>query len=167
MGSDGGVMIGSVLRVLFGFVLACLVAGLAKVLFVIPPTELVSLPEDKLMDELETVGILALAAATQSAVFASPFALVGVLIGEWQRLRGWLYYALVGMLIAGVGLLAQSISETTGQPTIVNAYALGAFLAAGLLGGIAYWLVAGRRAGRDADDEATGSSGTRPAGGRA
>lgn len=140
-------MIGSILRVLIGFVLACIAAGIVQVLFVMPPTELVALPEDKLMDQLESVGILSLAAGTQSAVFSAPFALVGALIGEWQRLRGWLYYALVGMLIAGAGFLAQSVSETTGQPTIVNAYALAAFLAAGLVAGIVYWLLAGRRAG--------------------
>jgi hypothetical protein len=34
-----------------------------------------------------------------------------------------------------------------GQPSIFNYYALGAFLAVGVLGGLAYWLVAGRRAG--------------------
>lgn len=140
-------MAGSILRILFGFVVACIVAGLVTVLFVITPSELYALPEDKMMDQIESVGILSLVAGTQSAVFSAPFALVAALIGEWQRLRGWLYYGLVGMLISGAGFLAQSVSETTGQPTIVNTYALAAFLAAGLIGGLAYWLTAGKWAG--------------------
>jgi hypothetical protein len=156
-------MIGSILRVLFGFVLACLAAGLMQVMFVMPPTELAALSDDKLMGELETIGMLSLAAGTQAAVFSAPFALVGLLIGEWQRLRGWLYYTLVGMLIAGAGFLAQSVSESAGQPTIVNTYALAAFLASGLFAGLAYWSVAGRRAGGAGHDEPAEQAPARPA----
>lgn len=154
-------MIGSILRVLLGFVVACVVAGLVQVLFVFTPSELFALPEDKMMDQLESVGVLSLVAGTQSAVFSAPFALVAALIGEWQRLRGWLYYGLVGMLISGAGFLAQSVSETMNQPTIVNTYALAAFLAAGLFGGLAYWMTAGKWAG--AGGNVSTSNGDRPA----
>ena len=45
------------------------------------------------------------------------------------------------------GVKAQFESEVTGQPTILNAYALTAFITAGFVAGLAYWLIAGRKAG--------------------
>jgi len=97
-------MILSFIRVFFGFVLACLAAGLTMVLFVFTPLEVTGMPSDRLSE----VGLLTLAAATHSAVFAAPFALIGAVFGEWQRVGGWLYYVLVAIVIAGIGFTAQS-----------------------------------------------------------
>ena len=93
---------------------------------------------------MSEAGLLALVAATHSAVFAAPFALIGAGFGEWQRIGGWLYYALVAIAIAGVGFLAQFWTEAGGEPTIVNSYAVTAFIVTGFVAGIVYWLFAGR-----------------------
>ena len=82
-------MLGSMIRVLFGFVIASLAAGLTIVLFVTTPVELASTPSNAVSDTLMSNGLLALAAATHSAVFAAPFALIGAAIGEWRRLSHW------------------------------------------------------------------------------
>jgi drug/metabolite transporter (DMT)-like permease len=134
-------MIGRVLRVILGFVVACLTAGLAMVLFVYTPAEMAS---EAAGDRFAEAGMLTLFAATQSAVFAAPFAFIGAGYGEWQKIGAWLYYALVGIAIAGLGFLAQFWSETGGEPTIVNSYAVTAFIVAGFVAGIVYWLFAGR-----------------------
>lgn len=139
-------MIGRVLRVIIGFVVACLAAGLAMVLFVYTPAEMAS---EAAGDRFAEAGMLALFAATQSAVFAAPFAFICAGFGEWQKIGAWLYYALVGIAIAGIGFLAQFWSETGGEPTIVNSYAVTAFIVAGFVAGIVYWLFAGRFAARD------------------
>jgi hypothetical protein len=56
-----------------------------------------------------------------------------------------------------------SYFEVEGQPTIVNDYALRAFLTVGFFGGLAYWLAAGRRAGgRRGDRPATVASAPGP-----
>lgn len=136
-------MIGRILRVLFGFALACLAAGVAIVLFVYTPVELVM----DAGDEVQKAGLLSLAAATHTAVFAAPFALVGAAVGEWRNLTSWTYYALVGILIAVIGFLVQYWSESNGQGSIFNSYALSAFLVTGLVAGLVYWLVSGRYAG--------------------
>ena len=136
-------MIGSILRVLVGFVLACIAAALVKLGFSLTPAELVS--DD--VDKLTASGVLSLMIATHNAVFAAPFALVAAAIGEWQSIRSWIYYALAGIAIAIAGFIALYSGESGGQATIVNNYALAAFLAAGFVGGLVYWLVAGRRAG--------------------
>ena len=102
-------MIGRVLRVIIGFAVACLAAGLAMVLFVYTPAEMASEPAS---DRFAEAGMLTLFAATQSAVFAAPFAFIGAGFGEWQKISAWLYYTLVAIAIAGVGFLAQLWSET-------------------------------------------------------
>ena len=95
-------MIGRAIRVLFGFVLACLAAGLTVVLFVYNPLELADLQSERLSE----VGLMTLFAATHSAVFAAPFALIGAGFGEWQRIGSWMYYVLVAVAIAAIGFLA-------------------------------------------------------------
>ena len=134
-------MIGRILRVLFGFVLACLMAGVTVVLFVYSPVELAT---GMASDRAAEAGLLALAAATHSAVFAAPFALIGSVLGEWRRIGSWFYYALVGVVIAAIGFLAQYASESGGEGSIINNYAVMAFLVTGIAAGTAYWLIAGR-----------------------
>jgi hypothetical protein len=147
-------MLASLFRILFGFIVACLVAGVVKVLFVMTPAQLSTLPEDVAADRVAAGGLWALAIATHSAIFSAPFAAVAVLVAEWQRLRDWTYYALVGIALAMLGFYVQYNSESGTAPSIVNEYAFIAFLTAGFAAGFAYWMAAGRRAGgrrRDRD----------------
>ena len=143
-------MIISVFRVLVGFVLACLVGALVQLAF--------ATPNDVLTDDadrLSWTGEHMLLIATHSAVFSAPFALVAAAIGEWQSIRSWVYYALSGIAIAIAGFIALYSGETTtGANTIVNNYALATYLCAGLVGGLAYWLVSGNYAGDPAEYEA-------------
>ena len=148
-------MIVSVFRVLVGFMLACLVGAVIQLAF--------ATPNDVLTDDtdrLSWAGEHALLIATHSAVFSAPFALVAAAIGEWQSIRSWVYYALSGIAIAIAGFIALYSGETTsGANSIVNNYALAAYLCAGLAGGIAYWLISGRMAGDPVEFE-TADGGT-------
>ena len=106
-------------------------------------------------------------------MFSAPFALVAAAIGEWQSIRSWVYYALAGLAIAIAGFIAIHFGETGGANSIVNQYAIIAYLCAGLVGGWVYWLFSGRYAGDPAEaaDPAraatTNRSGSANAGGRA
>jgi len=135
-------MFRSIIRVLLGFVLACFAAGAVKVLFALTPGEVFGGDSDALGNAV----YLAIQTATQSGVFAAPFALIAAAIGEWNGLRRWPFYVLAGIAIALAGFVAQYQSEELTQPTIVNNYALTAFLTAGFIGGLVYWVVAGREA---------------------
>lgn len=141
-----------IFRVLFGFAMACLAAGLTIVLFVTTPIELASLPPEIASDAMTGAGLLALAAATHSAVFAAPFALVGVVFAEWRRISSWTYYTLLAIVIALIGFGAQYWTEAAGQASIVNNYAVTAFLATGFVAGLVYWLFSGRYAGWPPED---------------
>jgi hypothetical protein len=149
----GATMFGTLLRVIIGFIVASIVAGVTKVLFVYTPADLASLPADVAASRIGTAFDLALGAAVQSGLFAAPFAFVAAALGEWRRLSDWTYYAIIGMLIALIGFITQFSSESVGQPTIINNYALTAFLTAGFLGGLAFWMVSGRSAGAPAEPD--------------
>lgn len=143
-------------RILFGFVLACFAAGLTTVLFAVPPQQVIASDPDQLAQVAEWTSLV----ATHSAVFAAPFALLGIVIGEWQQVRSFLYYVFLGVAIAGAGFAAQYVGETNVSGTILNSYAGGAFAASGLIAGLVYWLFAGRWAGRNGDGEPAARSAT-------
>jgi hypothetical protein len=141
-------MITSVLRVLIGFALACIAGALIQLGF--------ATPNDVLTDDFVTLSWSfeqVLLAATHSAVFSAPFALVAAAIGEWQSIRSWVYYALAGIAIAIAGFIALYSGETNGPNSIVNQYATIAYLCSGLVGGWVYWLISGRNAGDDIEAE--------------
>ncbi len=141
----------------FGLVLASLAAGLVTVLFV--DIDVLAGPLDRLPKSLSETIDLALLAATHIAIFASVFVVITAAIGEWFSIRALPFYLLLGVTIAFLGFSAQYASEVTGQPTILNSYAIKTFLAVGFVGGFVYWLAAGQFAGRrpetpDLPDEA-------------
>lgn len=131
----------SALRVLLGYVLACLTAGVVTTAFVHPLAEVVPVPSEPFLD-------LALLAAAHSAMFGFPFMLIAAAIGEWFAIRSLMFYLFVGCAIAALGFFTQFASEVTGQATILNRFAVTAFLTTGFCAAFIYWLVAGQFAGR-------------------
>lgn len=140
-------MIRSLARVLAGFALACLTAGLIQVLFARPPGALLGSPASVFAGRASELGVLVLLAATHAAIFAAAFGLIAAGIGEWTGTRTMAYYLFTGAVIAMLGFTAQYSSEAPGQATVLNNYALKAFLTSGFFAGLVYWLVAGRKAG--------------------
>lgn len=138
-------MIGRLLRVLCGFLLACLAAGLTKVLFAYSPAELSGMLPEVASQRLS----IALPVATHIAIFSAPFALVAVAVSEWLGVREWAYYGVAAIAIALIGFFAQYQSETSTQGwSILNSnYPLITFLTTGFVGGLVYWLFSGRLAG--------------------
>jgi hypothetical protein len=135
-------MIGTLARVITGFILASLTAGLIQALYLPTTYDLVTSPDGVFTGSraLERVVLV----ATHSAIFASAFALIAVAIDEWMGIRSLPYYLFAGATIALLGFAAQFSSEVPGQPTFFNNTALKALLTAGFFAGLVYWLVAGR-----------------------
>ncbi|MEO1265178.1 MAG: hypothetical protein AAFV26_05710, partial [Pseudomonadota bacterium] len=99
--------------------------------------------------------------AAVNALFAAPFVLIFGTIAEIFAIRSFAYYAIGGVFVALAGFAVLLAGEPPDAATVANSYAVAAYLSAGFLGGIAYWLVAGRYAGgrrgrrkRSAPDEA-------------
>lgn len=133
----------ALVRVVIGFAAACLAAGFVQVLFAVTPAELVVAGDERL-GEAATWGLLS---ATQIGVFAAPFALIASAISEWQGIRSFAYHAIVAMAIAVAGFGLIHATESATEASIVNSYAMAAYLTSGFLAGLVYWLFAGRSAG--------------------
>jgi len=137
-------LLGALLRVVIGFAIACLVAGFVQVLFAVTPAELVVAGDNRLGE----AAIWGLFSATETAVFAAPFALLSAVISEWQGIRSFAYHAFVAMAIAVAGFGMLHLTEAASEASIVNSYSMAAYLTSGFVGGLIYWLFAGRRATR-------------------
>jgi hypothetical protein len=135
-----------VLRALVGFILACPAAAATLVLFVYTPTELASLPSDLGADRLSEAGLFTLAVTPHVMLFSALPALIGIVFAERNDIGGLPFYLILGVAIAVLGFLTQHFSEAPGQTTILQNYALIAFLTAGAVAGFVYWLLSGRYA---------------------
>lgn len=135
-------MVGRVIRVLMGFALASLAASFTLVLFVYAPSELASAPAELGRERMSEAGLFALIIAPHIAVSAALPALAGVIFAEARKVAGWLFYACAGIATGAAGFLVFHLSEA--QVTILYYYALAAFLTAGLVGGLVYWMFSGQ-----------------------
>jgi hypothetical protein len=94
------------------------------------------------------------------ALFVAYFAFLPtvpvVFIGELFGRRGWLFYAMGGVFVGAcvIGMLWYAAEPTAvgeaiepSDPTLHEPRFVGLMIGAGIVGGIAYWLVAGRLAG--------------------
>lgn len=133
-------MLVSLIRFVFGFLAAVLVAGAVQVAFVAGSDLLTGLSA-----RWQSLGLLTLLAASQAAVFAIPFAVLAATVAAWLPMRSPLYFLTAGIGIGLAGFLVQYVSET-GPQTILNYYALTAYLASGALAGLVYWWLADRPA---------------------
>ena len=126
-------LITTLARVAFGFALASIAAGLVTVMFVDTPVDVLAQPASRLPQTASETLDLALLTATHSGIFSAAFVLIAAGLGEWLSMRSLPFYLIAGMGIGLLGFIAQFSSEVAGQPTILNNYALKAFLTAGLL----------------------------------
>ena len=85
-------------------------------------------------------------AALFVAYFAFVPSAVAILAAELLRRRSWLFYAIAGALIA-VGVVVFMRGGADARLATDSRLTL-AMIGGGMVGGIAYWLVAGRSAGR-------------------
>lgn len=141
-------VVAKIVRVVFGFALACIAAGLVTMLFVNTPVGVLAEPVEHLPKTAGETFQLALLTATHAAIFAFAFVLIIAALAEWLAIRSMSYYLIAGAVISALGFFAQYLSEVSGQPTILNNYAFKTFLTSGFFGGFVYWLAAGQFAGR-------------------
>jgi hypothetical protein len=133
--------------VIFALMLAIAAAGLTLAFGVIAP-DLTGIDSDPL--ERATFFVVAFFATGMAGVFAMLPALVLIALAEGYSIRTFIYYAAAG---AALGFLAFygsgfgiRFEETTDIAPVTHPAEL--VVAAGIVGGLFYWLLAGRNAGR-------------------
>ena len=140
-------MLARILRILIGFALATAAAVVTLVLFVYAPADFTNLSEDLSTDRLAEAGLLALHSIPHVAISAAFPALLAAVFAETRKLGSWLFYAFIGLAIAGGGfLLLYATEPPTRLYSVFQAYFLIALLTAGLVGGLVYWSLSGRYA---------------------
>jgi hypothetical protein len=140
-------LFGRIIVIIFGLLVAIIVAGITLAIGIVLP-ELAAMDSDPI--ERVIFFFAAFFATALVVIFAFLPAALVVAISEVLRMRSFIYYGVGGALVALASYYGSDISvqleNTTDVPPVANALQLAA--AAGILGGLAYWLIAGRNAGR-------------------
>lgn len=133
------VYFGRLVLMMAGFFAACLVASLFLHLTWFGPSIAAMEPADRPAAAPLYFSVPFLAMMAGHAGFFQSLVLLAA-AEIWQR-RGWLFYALGG---AAVALPVVAVFM---QDRGIQAFLAATFIGAGMAGGIAYWIVAGRSAG--------------------
>lgn len=140
-------MLSRIIVIAFGVIVAMLVAGIVLAIGIIAP-DWPWLDSDP----VERVQFFIVSFFATSFIGASAFIPTVLLIGiaEAARLRSLLYYAAAGAVVGLTSYYGSNIElrleNTTDVSPVFHPLQLAA--AAGIIGGLAYWLLAGRSAGR-------------------
>jgi hypothetical protein len=135
------------LVIFLALIVACIVAGIALAIGVIAPDwTLID------SDPFERVAFFVTSFFATGIIGATALvpALLLIAVAEIMRLRSSLYYAAAGAVVGLASYFGSNVDlrleNTTNVTPIFHPLQLAA--AAGIVGGLAYWLIAGRRAGR-------------------
>ena len=125
--------LGLVCGVLAGFALLAFVHAEHLGAMRLVPEDIMLLGYDLSLDAVAVMLLLA-------PLMGAP-AIVAVLIAEMFSIRSWIYHASAG---AGVALMPWSLAPTSFDE---QTFSTSQVLAAGFVGGLAHWLIAGRTSG--------------------
>lgn len=118
----------SVIRVLVGYVLACLAMGGTFILLVEGPVVAAG------RETLDEFFALVVIATMGLSIYAAVPALICIIVGEARGITSWMFYAFAGLFITLASVLYSGFGGTR-------------LVIAGLIGGLVYWGVSGRSAG--------------------
>ena len=139
-------LLGRIIVIFFALIVAGMAAGVALAIGIVAP----DWPTMD-SDPVERVSFFILAFFTTSFVgaVATLPALVLIVFAEAARMRSFLYYGVAGAAVGLASYFGSDVSSRLENTTDVTpvGHALQLAAAAGIIGGIVYWLIAGRRAG--------------------
>ena len=139
-------MLGRIFVVVFALIVSMIAAGIVLAFGIV-------LPGQSWLDSdpVERVQFFMVSFFATSFIGASAFVPAGLLIiiGEAMRLRGLLYYAAAGAVVGLASYFGSNVElrleNTTDVTPVFHPLQLAA--GAGIVGGLVYWLLAGRKAG--------------------
>jgi hypothetical protein len=139
-------LLGRIVIVLFALVVASMAAGVALAIGIIAP-EWAAMDSDP-FERVQFFVASFFATSYVGAVAMAP-AFVLIVLAEALRIRNFIYYGVAGALVGLSSYFGSNISMTLENTTDVTpvGHTLQLAAAAGIIGGVAYWLIAGRKAG--------------------
>jgi hypothetical protein len=139
-------LLGRIIVICFAFIVASTAAGIALAIGIISPDW-----AGADSDPFERISFFAFAFFATSFVGAAATlpALVLIVLAEAARMRSLLYYGVAGAVVGLAAYFGSDISARLDNTTDVVpvGHALQLAAAAGIIGGLVYWLIAGRKAG--------------------
>ena len=146
-------LFGRIIVIFFALILAIVAAGVVLAIGIVAP-DWAGIDSDPF--ERVSFFIVSFFATSLVGAVAMLPALVVIIIAEAARWRNFLYYGVGGALVGLASYFGSDISvrleNTTDVTPVGNTLQLAA--AAGIIGGLVYWVVAGRNAGRWRDPRA-------------
>jgi len=140
-------LFGRIIVILVALLLAIMAAGITLAIGIIAP-DWAGIDSDP-VERLSFFIVSFLATSFVGAVAILPAVLL-IVVSEAARLRSFLFYGVAGALVGLASYYGSDISvrleNTTDVAPVANALQLAA--AAGIIGGLVYWLIAGRNAAR-------------------
>lgn len=140
-------MFGRIIVIAFALIVASMVAGIALAIGIVAP----EWPWFD-SDPVERVKFFMVSFFATSFIGATAFvpAVLLVVVAEVVRLRSLLYYAAAGAVVGLASYFGSNVELRLENTTDVSPafHPLQLAAAAGIVGGLAYWLLAGRNAGR-------------------
>jgi hypothetical protein len=132
--------------IIFALLVASMAAGVALAIGIIAP-DWSTMDSDPV--ERANFFIISFFATSFFGTVAMAPAFMLIMLGEFLRIRSFIYYGVAGALVGLASYFGSDISmqleNTTDVPPVEHALELAA--AAGIIGGVVYWLIAGRKAG--------------------
>ena len=136
-------MLGRIIVIIFALIVASMAAGVALAIGIVA-SDLDSDP----VERMRFFVVSFFATSFFGAVVWAP-AFVLIVLGETLCIRSFIYYGVAGALVGLASYFGSNIAmlleNTTDLPPVEHALPLAAV--AGVIGGVAYWLIAGRKAG--------------------
>ncbi len=138
--------IGRLFVIFLGFVIACVAAAMALAIGVVTP-DFMGIDSDPL-ERVRFFGAAFFATGYGPAV-ALVLALGAIVLAEAKGIRSVLYYIIGGALIGFMSSWSVDLSAALENTTDIAPVSFAKTIAtvAGIVGGIVYWAIAGRRAG--------------------
>jgi hypothetical protein len=139
-------LLGRIIVIVFALIVASMAAGVALAIGIVAP-DWASMESDPV--ERVSFFIVAFFASSFGGVVAMAPAFVLVVVGEALRIRSFIYYGVAGALVGVASYFGSNISVQLENTTDISpvGHALQLTAAAGIIGGVTYWLIAGRKAG--------------------
>lgn len=137
-------LLGRIVVIFFALIVASMAAGVALTIGIVAPDWLDSDPVERVL--FFTASFFA---TSYIGTVAMAPALLFIILAEALRIRSFIYYGIAGALVGLASYFGSNVSmqlENTTDVTPVG-HALQLAAAAGIIGGVVYWLIAGRRAG--------------------
>jgi hypothetical protein len=139
-------LLGRIVVIFFALIVASMAAGIALAIGIMVP-DWPAMDTDP-VERVQFFVVSFFATSFVGAVAMAPAVLL-IVLAEALRMRSVIYYGVAGALVGLASYFGSDISvrlENTTDVTPVG-HALQLAAAAGIIGGVVYWLIAGRRAG--------------------